>query len=58
MNVIQSGDKLIVDSKEIKLEKGMRNRISIINGQLYVDGREYVDGKWNRTLAATWHKYF
>lgn len=58
MDVIQSGDKVIVNGEEIELEKGMGNSITVINERLFVDGKELVDGKWKRTARAAWHRFF
>lgn len=40
-----------------KSKKHQRN-ISIINNKLYVNGYQFTDGKWKRTLRSTWHRYF
>lgn len=34
------------------------NKTTIINGKVYVDGYEYKDGQWKRTLKALWHLIF
>lgn len=57
MIVVQEGNKLFVNGEEIPFEKGMKNNITLDNGKLYVDGREYIDGKWKRTLRAKRFKY-
>lgn len=58
MNVIQSGNKIIVNGEEIALEKGMGKSITVINERLFVDGKELIDGKWKRTVRAAWHRFF
>lgn len=34
------------------------NNTTIINDRVYVNGYEYKNGVWKKTLAAWWHKYF
>lgn len=29
-----------------------------INGKVYIDGYEFKEGKWRRTLKALWHLLF
>ena len=42
--------------KVYKPSKG--NNTTIINNKIYVDGYEYKDGQWKRTLKALWHLIF
>ena len=30
----------------------------VINGKVYLDGYEFKNGKWKRTLRALWHLIF
>ena len=32
--------------------------ITMINGKVFVDGYEWKDGAWKKTLRAMWHKWF
>ncbi len=32
--------------------------VKIDTNRIFVDGREYVDGKWKTTFKALWHKFF
>jgi hypothetical protein len=34
------------------------NNSTQINGKVYIDGYELVDGKWTKTLKALWYKIF
>ena len=36
--------------------KGYNN--TVINGKVYIDGYEWKNGKWKRTLRALWHLWF
>ena len=31
---------------------------TVINGKVYIDGYELVNGKWKKTLRALWHRWF
>lgn len=31
---------------------------TVINDKVYIDGFEFVNGKWKKTLRALWHKLF
>lgn len=31
---------------------------TVINNNIYIDGYEFVDGKWRKTLRALWHRWF
>lgn len=54
----QSNNKVTVGGKEIPLENGIGNNVTIINNRVFVDGKEYVNGEWKRTLRALWYKLF
>lgn len=32
--------------------------ITMINGKVFVDGYEWKDGVWKKTLRAMWYKWF
>ena len=51
-------NNVIVNGKEIPLENGMGNSVTIIDNRVFVDGKEYVNGEWKRSLTALWHKFF
>lgn len=31
---------------------------TVIDGKVFLDGYEYKNGKWKRTLRALWHLWF
>ena len=31
---------------------------TVINNKVYIDGYEFVNGKWKKTLRALWYKWF
>lgn len=50
---------VIINNEQISFDPKMKGKsISIINGVPYVDGYEYKDKKWKRTLKALYHKLF
>lgn len=55
--IIQSNNIVTVNGKEIPLPNGAIS-ISVINNDVFVDGKQYIDGEWKRTLRALWHKFF
>ena len=58
--VISDKRTVMVNGTEIPLppttEEG--RSISIINDEVFVDGYEWKNGKWQKTLRALYHKYF
>lgn len=58
MYVIQTNNKVIVNGNEIPLPDGTMNNVTIINNNVFIDGKQYIDGEWKTTLRALWHKFF
>lgn len=57
--VMQSDNEIFVNGKSIPLEDGVvGNNTTIIDGRVFVDGKEYKNGTWKKTLRAMWHKFF
>ena len=57
--VIQSNGKIIINGSEIESPKNSSsNNVAVINGKVYVDGYEFKNGEWKKTIMALWHKYF
>lgn len=67
-NIVQGGNVVIVkDNKVIingdtlpplptgKRLKSIGSNIAVINNRIYVDGYEYKNGKWKRTLRALYY---
>ena len=50
--------KIVVDGKELPPCPGIHRNTTIINNKVFVDGYEFKDGKWKKTLRALWHKWF
>lgn len=62
------GDSVMIDSnkriayvngEKIKFKDKMKGtNLTTINGKIYVDGYELVNGKWERTIKSIFYKYF
>lgn len=51
--------KVLVGSQEVDFHKDMTgNKITNINGKVYIDGFKLRNGKWKRTFPALWHRVF
>lgn len=58
--VISNG-KIIINGEQVSPPPGKNGKyhsITTINDQVYIDGYEFVDGQWKKTLKALWHKWF
>lgn len=59
--VIVNQDKrvVIIGDKVIPFHEKMTGMsITTINKRCYIDGYEYKNGKWKKTLMGLWHKMF
>ena len=57
---IINGD-IWIDGKRIASapkSKSGKTSSTVINDKIYVNGYEYKNGEWKRTLAALWHLWF
>ncbi|MFW5962163.1 MAG: hypothetical protein ACOCQR_00930 [bacterium] len=55
-NSIQmDGKVLTINGEEYKVP-GRGKNVSIVNGKIFVNGFELVNGKWKRTLKALWYR--
>lgn len=50
--------RVIINGKVIDIPDGDNHNISIVNDQVFVDGKQYINGKWKRTLRALFHQFF
>lgn len=55
---IIDNNEIHVGGQKIPMPPYGFNNITIINNRVYVNGYEYKNGTWKKTLAALWHKYF
>ena len=56
--VVVIGNRVIVNGKELPSCPSKGRNITTINGKTYIDGYEYKNGKWRKTIKALFHKYF
>jgi len=51
------GKRVWINNKELPPVPSKRDGYNqtIINQKVYIDGYEYKDGKWKRTLKALWY---
>ena len=58
--IISDKNTVMINGVEIPLPPATKEgrNISIINGKVFVDGYEWKNGKWQKTLRALYHKYF
>lgn len=55
----QSKRIVVINEKEIPFHSKMTgSNMTTINGKVYIDGFEYKNGVWKRTLKALFHKWF
>lgn len=54
---ICDGQVIINGVKLPPLPTGYRN-VTMINNKVYIDGYEFKNGKWKKTLRAWWHLWF
>lgn len=54
-----SKDRIVVNGFTIpNPPKFKANSVTIVDNRLFVDGYEYINGKWKRTLRALLYKWF
>ena len=58
METIIIGKKVIINNQELPPCPGNGHNITTINGKVYIDGYEFKNGKWKKTLKALYHKWF
>ena len=58
-NVIISNNKVWIDGKELPpVPVKSSHSITQIDNKVYIDGFEFKNGKWRRTIKAIWHLLF
>ena len=49
----------IINGVKYELPKKCKGKnVSMVNGKIYIDGYEFRNRKFKRTLRAMWHKWF
>lgn len=57
-SVIVNGRKVYKSGKELTDAPTSGKSVTVINGDVFIDGYEFVRGKWRRTLRAIFHLFF
>lgn len=55
---VVSGNRVWINNEELPPCPSKGHNITMIDGNVYIDGYEYKDGRWKRTLKALWYKWF
>ena len=58
IDTIITDNEIFINGQKIPSPPCPLNNTTIINNKIYVNGYEYKNGAWKKTLAALWHKYF
>lgn len=53
-----SNGVLEINGEQISYPFAEIRNITMINNKVFVDGYEWKDGAWKKTLRAMWHKWF
>lgn len=58
--IVQSGNKLWINDKEIEYPKSLFFHQSVcqINDKVYINGKEFKNGKWKYTISSIFHTLF
>ena len=56
--VVVIDNKVIVNGIEVPPCPAKGHNFTIIDDKLYLNGYEFVNGKWKITPKALWHKWF
>lgn len=57
-STVISNNEIRINGEKIPNPPCKMCNTTIINNKVYVDGYEYKNGKWKKTFAALWHKWF
>ena len=57
-SVIVNGRKVYKNGKELPDAPTRGKSVTVINDDVFIDGYEFVRGKWCRTLRAVFHLFF
>ncbi len=54
MTITQSGNKLWINDKEIEQPKSLffNNCLRLVDNKVYINGKEFKNGKWKYTIRS------
>lgn len=57
-NCVVCGNKVTINGVELPPVPSKGHNSTVIDGKVYIDGYEFKNGKWRKTLKALWHLWF
>lgn len=57
-NTMVKGNQVWIDGTPLPPAPCKGYNSTVIDGKVYLDGYEFKNGKWKRTLRALWHLWF
>lgn len=57
-NVIVKGNVVIIDGEELPPAPCEGSTVTVVKNKVYIDGYEFKNGAWKRTLKALQYKWF
>jgi hypothetical protein len=57
-NCVVRGNKVTINGVELPPVPSSGYNSTVIDGKVYIDGYEFKNGKWRRTLKALWYLLF
>lgn len=57
-NCIVCGNHVTINGAELPPAPSKGYNSTVVNGKVYVDGYEFKNGKWKKTLRAWWNLWF
>ena len=57
-NCVVCGNKVFINGVELPPVPSKGYNSTVIDDKVYIDGYEFKNGKWRRTLRALWHLLF
>lgn len=52
------GNEVVVNGVKLPPCPTKGRNVTVVNNRVYIDGYEFVNGKWKKTLRALWYKWF
>ena len=56
--MVISGNKVMINGYTLPPAPCKGSSVTVINNKVYMNGYEWKDGYWKKTLRALWHKWF
>ena len=56
--VVVIGNEVVINGIKLPPCPAKGHNSTIIDNKVYLNGYEFVNGRWKKTLKALWHKWF